>query len=93
MYMSTVMPMSGGWKCAIVGVPQESLQTIMFVYFNVEIQVRNIMQRPRFGSKIGEMGGAPRNLAPRNHLLVWIVKPPGCHCTDWHVTSRVFTED
>ena len=22
-----------------------------------------------------EMGGAPRNLAPRNHLLVWIVQP------------------
>ena len=31
---------------------------------------------------IGEMGGAPRNPAPRNHLLVWIVKPSGCHCTD-----------
>ena len=29
-----------------------------------------------------EMGGAPRNPAPRNHLLVWIVKPSGCHCTD-----------
>ena len=28
------------------------------------------------------MGGAPRNPAPRNHLLVWIVKPSGCHCTD-----------
>ena len=31
---------------------------------------------------IREMGGAPRNPAPRNHLLVWIVKPSGCHCTD-----------
>ena len=29
-----------------------------------------------------EMGGAPRNPAPRNHFLVWIVKSPGCHCTD-----------
>ena len=29
-----------------------------------------------------EMGGAPRNLAPGNHFLVWIVKPSGCHCTD-----------
>ena len=29
-----------------------------------------------------EMGGAPRNPAPRNRLLVWIVKPPGCRCTD-----------
>ena len=25
---------------------------------------------------------APRNPAPRNHFLVWIVKSPGCHCTD-----------
>ena len=87
------MSMSGGWKYAIVGVPQESSQTIMLVYFNVEIQVRNIMQRPRFGSKIREMVGAARNLAPRNHLMVWIVKPSGCHCTDGHLTSRVFTED
>ena len=31
---------------------------------------------------IREMGGAPRNPAPRNHFLVWIVKPSGCHCTD-----------
>ena len=31
--------------------------------------------------------------APRNHLLVWIVKPEGCHCTDGHLTSRVLTED
>ena len=35
-----------------------------------------------------EMGGAPRNLA-----LVRIVKSSGCHCTDGHLTSRVFTED
>ena len=28
------------------------------------------------------MGGAPRNPAPGNHLLVWIVKPSGCHCPD-----------
>ena len=29
------------------------------------------------------MGGVPRNPAPRHHfLLVWIVKPSGCHCTD-----------
>ena len=31
--------------------------------------------------------------APRNHLLVRIVKPSRCHCTDGHLTSRVFTED
>ena len=29
-----------------------------------------------------EMGDAPRNPAPRNHLLVGIAKPSGCHCTD-----------
>ena len=38
------------------------------------------------------MGGAPRNPAPRNHFLVRIVKPSGCHCTDGHLTSGVFTE-
>ena len=31
---------------------------------------------------VRKMGGAPRNPAPGNHLLVWIVKSPGCHCTD-----------
>ena len=34
------------------------------------------------GNKIREMGGAPRNPAPRNHFLVGIVKPSGCHCVD-----------
>ena len=34
------------------------------------------------GQPLREMGGAPRNPAPRNHFLVWIVKPSGCHCTD-----------
>ena len=42
---------------------------------------------------VKEMWGAPRNPAPRNHFLVWIVKPSGCHCTDGHLTSRVVTED
>ena len=40
-----------------------------------------------------EMGGAPRDPAPRNHFLVRIVKPSGCHCTDGHLTSIGFTED
>ena len=31
---------------------------------------------------LGEMGGAPRNPAPRKHFLLWTVKPSGCHCTD-----------
>ena len=29
-----------------------------------------------------EMGGAPRNPAPRKHFSVWIVKPSGCPYTD-----------
>ena len=33
------------------------------------------------GPQVGEMGGAPSNPAPRNHFLVRIVKPSGCHCT------------
>ena len=33
-------------------------------------------------SEIREMGGAPRNPAPRNHFLVWTVKSSGCHCAD-----------
>ena len=41
---------------------------------------------------VREMGGAPRNLAPRNHFLVWIVKPSGCRCEDGHLASRVVTE-
>ena len=36
----------------------------------------------RNDSSIREMGGAPRNPAPRKHFLVWIFKPSGCHCTD-----------
>ena len=40
-----------------------------------------------------EMGGAPRNPAPRNHFLAWTAKPSGCHCTDGHLTSRVITDD
>ena len=48
---------------------------------------------PRNLNPIREMGGAPRNLAPRNHFLAWIVKPSGRPCTDGHLTSRAFTED
>ena len=33
-------------------------------------------------NEIREMGGAPRNPAPRNHFSARIVKPSGCHCTD-----------
>ena len=48
---------------------------------------------PKERGEVREMGGAPRNLAPRNHFLVQIVKPSGRHCADGHSTSRVFTED
>ena len=34
-------------------------------------------------------GGAPRNPAPRSHLVARSVKPSGCRCTDGHLTSRV----
>ena len=37
---------------------------------------------PRSALSVREMGGAPRNPAPRNHFLVWIVKPSGWNCTD-----------
>ena len=33
-------------------------------------------------NSLREMGGAPRNPAPRNHFSAWIVEPSGCHCTD-----------
>ena len=42
---------------------------------------------------VREMGGAPRNPAPRSHFLVWVVQPSGCHCTDGHLTGRAFTKD
>ena len=35
-----------------------------------------------WSGRLREMGGAPRNPAPRNHLLMWIVKTSGCHCTN-----------
>ena len=44
-------------------------------------------------NSVREMGGDPRNPAPRSHFWVWIVEPSGCHCTDGHLTSRVVTED
>ena len=43
---------------------------------------------------IREMGGAPRNLAPRNHLSVWIVKHirlPLHRCIWWNKYRRVPT--
>ena len=39
-----------------------------------------------------EMGGAPRNPAPRNHLWVRIVKPSGCPmhgCIWWKTISQL----
>ena len=37
------------------------------------------MLLPLAPGPLRDMGGAPRNPAPRNHFLVWIVKSPGCH--------------
>ena len=59
----------------------------------VRRQVADVRGFPSRARPIREMGGAPRNLAPRNHLLAWIVKPSGRHCTDGHLTSRVFTKE
>ena len=37
----------------------------VYIYVYIYIYIYN---------SVREMGGAPRNPAPRNHLLVWIVK-------------------
>ena len=58
-------------------------------YIYIYIERERQRERERYRYDIREMGGAPRNQAPRNHLLVRIVKPSGCHCTDGHLTSSV----
>ena len=67
-----------------------SLSLSLYIYIYIYIY---IFSRRRVKDSVREMGGAPRNPAPRNHLSVWIVKPSGCHCTDGHLTMKVFTED
>ena len=69
--------------------------TFMHTPFKVRVGSGRTFKCPAHpvGGGIREMGGAPRNPAPRNHFLVWIVKPSGWHCTDGHLTSRVFTEE
>ena len=57
----------------------------MCIYIYIYIYI----YKARKPDPVREMGGAPRNLSPRNHFLVWIVKSSGCHCTDGHLTSRV----
>ena len=71
---TTVLPARGG-RPGVWGVRSLSLSLSLFLSLSL--------------SQIRETGGAPRNPAHRNHLLVWIVKPSGCHCTDGHLTSRV----
>ena len=44
--------------------------------------MRVVLANRAVGPQVREMGGASRSPAPRNHLLVWIVKPSGCRCTD-----------
>ena len=41
-----------------------------------------VKQLLRLPDSVREIGGAPRDPAPRNHFLVRIVRPSGCHCTD-----------
>ena len=61
--------------------------------FSPKEMCSSIEDHPPAFHLLREMGSAPRNPAPRSHFLVWIVKPSGCHCTDGHWKSRVFTED
>ena len=51
------------------------------VYIYIYIDLCSIHHSATYGH-IREKGGAPRNPAPRNHFLAWIVKSSGCHCTD-----------
>ena len=46
----------------------------IYIYLHTYIRTYTHIQR--------EVGGAPMIQAPRNHFLVWIVKPSGRHCTD-----------
>ena len=57
-----------------------------YIYIYIYICIYIVSHRMR------EMGAAPRNPAPGNHSLVWIVKPSGCHCADENLTSRIFAE-
>ena len=53
------------------------------IYVTRNKRVKEVKGGGRKGFKgIREMGGAPRNPAPRKHSLAWIVKSSGCHCTD-----------
>ena len=49
--------------------------------FPLTSSVRQVIP-PEIRNGRRETEGAPRNPAPRNHFLVWIVQSPGCHCTD-----------
>ena len=64
----------------------------MYIYIYIYIYIHAHTYMPGGSRPLREMGGAPRNPAPRNHFWgVWIVKPLGWHCTDGHLTSRDFT--
>ena len=54
------------------------MYTHVYVYAYIYIYICMYRERERER----EMGGAPRNPAARKHLLVRIVKSPGCHCAD-----------
>ena len=62
----------------------------MHVYIYIYIYIHTYIHM-YIHISLREMGGAPRNLAPRSRFLVWVVKPSGCHCTDGHLTSGAFT--
>ena len=72
----------------------------IYIYTYIYVYIYIYRERERYSyiyiyitNSVREMGSDPRNPAPRNHLLVRIVKPSGRHCTDGRFTSRAFTED
>ena len=83
-----------GWSCCVGSVLIEGprwrpVNNIYNIYIHIHIErereknkyIHLLMSNTCLLS-IREMGGAPRNPAPRNHFLVRIVKSPGCHRKD-----------
>ena len=55
---------------------------VVYVYICIYIYIYTYTYIHIHTYLVREMGGAPRNPAPRNHFLVRIAKPSGRHCTD-----------
>ena len=71
-------------ECNII----DSNITYIYIYIHTHIGMFILAVICVFASRLAtaanlrEMGGVPRNPASRNHFLVRIFKPSGCHCTD-----------